>query len=112
MYYEERNGYIVIDDIYGGCGYEWSIKAALYHPEHKTFHLYEDGGCSCNSPYEVAYDGTIYWDAGKPLARHELIEDINRLRTDRIDDDFTVEKYNELAQAVRDFDPATVEEEI
>lgn len=110
MHYEEHDGYIVIDEIYGGCGYEWSIKAALYHPEHKTYYLYEDGGCSCSGPYE-SWGGTF--DPGSnPLARHELIDWINRLRTDKVSDDFTLEDYIDMAQAVRDFDPATVEEEI
>lgn len=107
MHYEEHDGFIVIDAIHGGCGYEWGIKAALYHPERETYHLYEDGGCSCEYPFE-----TGYWIEGESMDRSGLIQRINRLCTDNVDDDFTVEKYNELAQAVRDFDPATVEEEI
>ena len=110
MNYEEHDGFIVIDDIHGGCGYEWSILAALYHPERKTYYLYEDGGCSCSGPYESW--GYSFDPGSQPLARHELIERINRLRTDSIDDDFTLEGYIAMAQAVREFDPATVEEEI
>lgn len=103
MNYEECDGYIIIDAIHGGCGYEWSIKAALYHPEHKTYHLYEDGGCSCNYPFESGY-----WHEGESMDRPRLIQEINHLRTDNVNDDFTVEDYNDLAQAVREFDPKEI----
>lgn len=103
MNYEEHDGYIVIGAIHGGCMYEWYIKAALYHPEHKTYHLYEDSGCSCNYPFE-----TGYWIEGKSMDRPGLIREINRHRTDSVDHDFTVEMYNDLAQAVREFDPKEI----
>lgn len=99
---EERNGYIVIDEAYGSECYDWCIVAALYHPEHDAYYLYEDGGCSCNYPYED------YFDAGRPMSKQELVKVINATRTDDAHYYLRLEDYLGLAQSVREFDPKEV----
>lgn len=99
--------YTIIGEINGGCGYEWSILAVVYHPGRDAYFVYEDAGCSCNYPYEDWYPRP--WEPGSPpISKLEAIKYINNLRTDNVDDDYRLEDYNNLAQKVREFDPLTL----
>lgn len=106
MKYDTEGDYTIIGDINGGCGYDWSIIAAVYHPGREAYFIYEDGGCSCNYPYED-WDGPWHPNS-PPLSKQEAIKCINRLRTDNVDSDYRLEDYNNLAQKVREFDPLTL----
>ena len=104
---EAHNGYYVIDEVYGGYGYEWSITAALYHPEQDAYFLYEDGGCSCNGPYEDWYEP--FRPGSDPMSKAQIIKEINSMRSDDIGYDFRLEDVVALAQAVREFDPKEID---
>lgn len=32
--------------------WDWNLTDVYYHPESGKYYVYEDGGCSCNFPYE------------------------------------------------------------
>lgn len=95
--------FIIIHAAEGSEMYEWEIRAALYNPETKAYYLYEDGGCSCNYPFE---DG--YWDAGAPMNKEELLGEIRSRRTDN-GTFLKLEDYLELEDSVRLFDPADID---
>lgn len=104
--YDTEGDYIIIGEISGGCGYEWSILAVVYHPGRDAYFIYEDAGCSCNWAYED-WDGP--WHPGSPpVSKLEAIKYLNSLRNDNVDDDYRLEDYNNLAQKVREFDPLTL----
>lgn len=100
------SGYYVIDEAYGGCGYEWEIIAALYHPVQDAYFLYEDGGCSCSGPYEDWY--APFHPGSDPMSKDQIIKRINSLRSDSIGYGLRLEEVLELAQAVREFDPKEI----
>lgn len=102
--YRTEDEYIIIGDVDGGCGYDWSVVGAVYHPGHKAYYLYEDGGCSCSYPYENYWGGS--WDPdSRPMSKQELITEINKYRSDDPYADFDLSEVIELAQAVREFNP-------
>lgn len=103
---EEHNGYFVIDEAYGGCGYEWTLVAAMYHPEQDAYFLYEDGGCSCSGPYED-WSGTFH-PGSEPMSKAQIIKNLNSMRSDDLGYDLRLEDMLELAQAVREFDPKEI----
>lgn len=101
------NGYYLIDEVNGGFGYEWSILGAMYHPVQDAYFLYEDGGCSCNSPYED-WGGTFH-PGSEPMSKAQIIKKINSIRSDDIGYDLRLEEVLELAQVVREFDPKEID---
>lgn len=102
--YETEGDYVIIKELNGGSGYDWEILAAVYHPGREAYFIYEDGGCSCNYPYED-YRGP--WHPGSsPMSKQDAIKYINNIRTDGYD--YRVEDFNNLAQAIREFDPLTL----
>ena len=100
------NGYYLIDEAYGGCGYEWTIMAAMYHPVQDAYFLYEDGGCSCSCPYEDWGEG--FHPDSEPMSKAQINKKLNSMRSDDLGYDLRLEDVLELAQAVREYDPKEI----
>ena len=103
---ESYNEYFVIDEANGSYEYEWSITAAMYHPVQDAYFLYEDGGCSCNYPYEDW--NKPFHPGSEPMSKAQIIKKINSMRSDDIGYYLRLEDVLELAQAVREFDPKEI----
>lgn len=106
--YDYESGYLIIGELNGGSGYNWSIVAVVYHPGREAYFVYEDGGCSCNYPYEAWTWNEPWHPNSPPMSQQEAIQYINKLRNDNVDDDYRLEDYNNLTQKVREFDPLTI----
>lgn len=103
--YRTEGEYIIIDDVDGGYGYDWSIIGAIYHPGHKAYYLYEDCGCSCSGPYDTYGYETTWSPDSRPMSKQELITAINKHRSDDPYGEFDLSELIDLAQAVREFNP-------
>lgn len=100
-----QEDFIIIHAAEGSEMHEWEVLAALYNPETKAYYLYEDGGCSCNYPFEEGY-----WDAGAPMDKGDLL---GKIRNQRSDDGYylKLEDYLELEDHVKWFNPADIDME-
>lgn len=101
--YHTEGEYVIIEEIWD-CDWNWDITAAIYSPTRGCYFIYEDCGCSCDGPYEGFWDTP--WEPGsRPMDKQELIKEINAKRNDSAYTSYRAEDFNELAQAVREFNP-------
>lgn len=102
---EYTNGYYVIAEANYYESYEWSIVAAVYHPDLEAYFLYVDGGCSCNYPYEPADWGSTPWTPdSRPMQRKELISELVKMRKYMSGDQW-VSDVNNVISEVNEFRP-------
>lgn len=48
--YPSDDGLMLIEEVFSG-GYDWCLISLWYSPVMCKYFLYEDGGCSCDDPY-------------------------------------------------------------